>query len=152
MSLDLRELYQDTILDHYKNPRNFGQAEGADHHANGNNPLCGDKVTVHLRMSDGVIEEVSFEAKGCAISVASASMMTELVKGKPVDEVRAVFERFREAVTRKEPLGEEELLALDKLAVLTGVREFPMRVKCATLPWHTMTAAIDDSEDEVTTE
>lgn len=152
MTLDLRELYQDTILDHYKNPRNFGRAENADHHADGNNPLCGDKITVYLRLSDGVIEEVSFEAKGCAISVASASMMTELVKGKPVEEVRAVFEQFRDAVTRKEPLGEEELLELDKLAVLTGVREFPMRVKCATLPWHTMTAAIDDSAKQVTTE
>jgi len=149
---DLRDLYQDVILDHSKNPRNFGPIEGADRQARGNNPLCGDRVTVYLTMDDGVIADVRFEAKGCAISVASASMMTELVKGKGLIEARAIFDGFHEAVTKKEPLGADEMEKLDKLAVLAGVREFPMRVKCATLPWHTMTAALADTPDDVTTE
>ena len=152
MMMDLRDLYQDVILDHSKNPRNFGHAEDANHHADGNNPLCGDKVTVYLKVDDDIIQDVTFEARGCAISVASASMMTELVKGKTVGEARAVFEQFRDLVTRKDPPTDDDLASIDKLAVLTGVREFPMRVKCATLPWHTMTAAIDNAADEVTTE
>lgn len=152
MMMDLRELYQDVILDHCKNPRNFGHAEDSNRHADGNNPLCGDKVTVYLKVADDVIEDVTFEARGCAISVASASMMTELVKGRSVAEARAIFEEFRNLVTRKEPPTDDELEKIDKLAVLTGVREFPMRVKCATLPWHTMTAAIDNAANEVTTE
>ncbi len=150
--MDLRELYQDVIIDHNKNPRNFGRPETCDHEAKGNNPLCGDKVTVFLTVADGVIENIRFEARGCAISVASASMMTELVKGKPLAEARAIFEDFREVVTRKKDVEPDEIERLDKLAALTGVREFPMRVKCATLPWHTMSAALDESEDEVTTE
>lgn len=152
MSIELRDLYQDVILDHSKNPRNFGHADGADHEAHGNNPLCGDKVTVYLKLNDGQIDDVSFEARGCAISVASASMMTELVKGRTVEEARAVFERFRELVTRKEPVAPEELEQIEELAALTGVREFPMRVKCATLPWHTMNAAIEAGNEQVTTE
>lgn len=152
MMMDLRDLYQDVILDHSKNPRNFGHGDDANHQADGNNPLCGDKVTVYLKVEDDVIRDVTFEARGCAISVASASMMTELVKGKGIDEARAFFEQFRDLVTRKEPPTEDDLEKIDKLAVLTGVREFPMRVKCATLPWHTMTAAIDNAADEVTTE
>ncbi len=150
--MDLRELYQDVIIDHNKNPRNFGRLETCDHEAKGNNPLCGDKVTVYLTVADGVIENIRFEARGCAISVASASMMTELVKGKPLAEARAIFEDFRDVVTRKKDVAPDDLERLDKLAALTGVREFPMRVKCATLPWHTMSAALDESEDEVTTE
>ena len=150
--MDLRELYQDVIIDHNKNPRNFGRPETCDHEAKGNNPLCGDKVTVYLTVANGVIEKVQFEARGCAISVASASMMTELVKGKPLAEARAIFEEFRDVVTRKKDVAPDDLERLDKLAALTGVREFPMRVKCATLPWHTMSAALDQSEDEVTTE
>lgn len=152
MSVELRDLYQDVILDHSKHPRNFGHADGADHEAHGNNPLCGDKVTVYLKLTDGLIDEVSFEARGCAISVASASMMTELVKGKTVEEARETFERFRNLVTRKEPLTPEELEEIEELAALTGVREFPTRVKCATLPWHTMNAAIDNGIEQVTTE
>ncbi len=150
--MDLRDLYQDVIIDHNKNPRNFGRPETCDHEANGNNPLCGDKVTVFVSMAGDVIEDVRFEARGCAISVASASMMTELVKGRKLADARAIFKDFRDVVTRKEDVGADDLERLDKLAVLTGVREFPMRVKCATLPWHTMSAALDDSEEEVTTE
>lgn len=152
MTFELRELYQDVILDHSKNPRNFGHVEDANHEAKGNNPLCGDKITVYLKIDGHRIEDASFEARGCAISVASASMMSELVKGKPVEEARAIFERFHDLVTRKDPLTPEELEEIGKLAALTGVREFPMRIKCATLPWHTMTAAIDDRPEEVTTE
>ncbi len=150
--MDLRELYQDVIIDHNRSPRNFGRPETCDHEAKGNNPLCGDKVTVFVTIAGDVIEDVRFEARGCAISVASASMMTELVKGKPLAEARAIFEDFREVVTRKGDVEDADLERLDKLAVLTGVREFPMRVKCATLPWHTMSAALDESEDDVTTE
>ena len=150
--MDLRDLYQDVIIDHNKNPRNFGRPETCDHEAKGNNPLCGDKVTVYLTIKDGVIDDVRFEARGCAISVASASLMTERVKGKPLAEARAIFQDFREVVTRKGDVEASDLERLDKLAVLTGVREFPMRVKCATLPWHTMSAALDESDDEVTTE
>ena len=150
--IDLRELYQDVIIDHNKNPRNFGRPETCDHEAKGNNPLCGDKVTVYVTVAGDVNENVQFEGRGCAISVASASMMTELVKGKPLAEARAIFEDFHQIVTRKKDVAPDDLERLDKLAALTGVREFPMRVKCATLPWHTMTAALDQSEDEVTTE
>lgn len=150
--MDLQELYQDVIIDHNKNPRNFGKPDACDHEAKGNNPLCGDKVTVYLTVSGDVIDNVQFEARGCAISVASASMMTELVKGKSLDDAKAIFEDFREVVTRKGDVSQEDLDRLDKLAVLTGVRQFPMRVKCATLPWHTMAAALDDSGNEVTTE
>lgn len=150
--MDLRELYQDVILDHCKNPRNSGRPENPGHEAKGNNPLCGDKITVYVTVDDGVIEDIRFEARGCAISVASASMMSEMAKGKSAEEVRAMFDAFHEAVTAKDPVGPEEIEKLDKLAALIGVREFPMRVKCATLPWHTMAAAIDDSTKEVTTE
>jgi len=150
--MDLRELYQDVIIDHNKNPRNFGRPETCDHEAKGNNPLCGDKVTVYVTVVDNVIEIVQFEARGCAISVASASMMTEMIKGKPLAEARAMFDDFRDVVTRKLDVGPDDLERLDKLAALIGVREFPMRVKCATLPWHTMSAALDQSDDPVTTE
>jgi nitrogen fixation NifU-like protein len=150
--IDLRDLYQDVIIDHNKSPRNFGRPETCDHEAKGNNPLCGDKVTVYLTMAGDVIEGVRFEARGCAISVASASMMTELIKGRPLAEARATFEHFHDVVTRKTDVEPDDIERLDKLAALIGVREFPMRVKCATLPWHTMSAALDDSEQEVTTE
>ena len=150
--IDLRSLYQDVILDHSRNPRNSGPLEPHSHAANGNNPLCGDKIRVFMRIGNGAIDDISFEAKGCAISVASASMMTELIKGGGIEEARATFERFHEIVTRKGEISEAEIEALDKLATLIGVREFPMRVKCATLPWHTMTAALDGADDDVTTE
>jgi nitrogen fixation protein NifU and related proteins len=152
MSIDLRDLYQDTILDHSRHPRNFGRLEPCDHRADGNNPLCGDRVTVFMRIEGGRIADLSFEARGCAISLASASMMTELVKGRTVAEAQAIFERFREIVTRKGPVDADELDRLDGLAALVGVRQFPMRVKCATLPWHTMVAAVEGSQEEVRTE
>ena len=150
--IDLRELYQEVILDHSKHPRNFGQPDECSHEARGDNPLCGDRITVYLSVAGDVVEEVRFEAKGCAISVASASMMTELVKGKTVEAAREIFENFHDVVTRKGAVDSEEVERLDKLAALIGVREFPMRVKCATLPWHTMTAALEGAGNDVTTE
>ncbi len=145
---DLADLYQDVILDHSRHPRNFGHPDDANREANGNNPLCGDKVTVFLHVDGDVIEGASFEARGCAISLASASMMTEMVKGKTVAEVRALFDRFHRLVTGQDSDAD----GLDELAALSGVREFPTRIKCATLAWHTMTAAIDQADEEVRTE
>jgi nitrogen fixation NifU-like protein len=147
---DLRELYQEVILDHSRHPRNFGHHEPSNREAKGNNPLCGDKFTIYALVEDGVVKDLSFEGRGCAISTASASLMTELVKGKTEDEARALFERFHELVTgdKGEPLDE----TLDKLNVLGGVRGYPMRVKCATLAWHTMKAALEESDNTVVTE
>ena len=138
---DLRELYQEVILDHHKRPRNFGPLEAANRHAEGHNPLCGDHLTVYLDVEDGVIEGVAFEGAGCAISRASASLMTDAVKGRPVDEAEQMFEEFHEMVTSGVDRDVEE--SLGKLAVFCGVREFPSRVKCASLAWHTMHAALD---------
>ena len=144
---DLRELYQTTILDHNKKPRNFHRPDGANREANGWNPLCGDKVTVYLTVDDdGVVEDIGFQGSGCAISTASASMMTQAVKGKTVDEVLEVFDRFHELVAGP-PAAESDQKALGKLTVFSGVREYPMRVKCATLAWHTLRSAVrDDGE------
>ena len=140
---DLRELYQTTILDHNKQPRNFRAVDAKTHEADGHNPLCGDKVTGELAVSDqGVVEDVCFQGSGCAISTASASMMTEAVKGKPVDEVRGLFDRFHDLVTG-DPTEDPEIDGVGKLMVFAGVREFPMRVKCATLAWHTLRSAMD---------
>ena len=147
---DLRELYQEFILDHYKKPRNYHAMPDATAHADGYNPLCGDKVKVHLKVADGVVTDVAFEGSGCAISTASASTMTEALKGKPLAEVRALFEAFHEMLTSPEPTVDPA--SLGKLAVFGGVREFPVRVKCATLAWHTMKAALDNSHDPVSTE
>ena len=149
---DLRDLYQEVILDHGKNPRNFRHPEGANRHAEGDNPLCGDRLTVYLKMGhNGLVEDVAFEGRGCAISMASASMMTEIVAGKTEQEARALFRRFHDFVTGREEIGEADNDDLEKLIVLAGVKQFPMRVKCATLAWHTMTAAMD-GQDAVTTE
>lgn len=147
---DLRDLYQEVILDHSRSPRNFGHHEPSNREAKGNNPLCGDKFTIYALVEDGIVKDVSFEGRGCAISTASASLMTELVKGKTEEDAKAMFERFHDLVTadKDEPLDEE----LDKLNVLAGVRGYPMRVKCATLAWHTMKAALDESDDTVVTE
>ncbi len=148
---DLRELYQEVILDHTRKPRNFGVLEGASSEAQGFNPLCGDSVTVYLTTDGGIVRDVRFQGQGCAISTASASLMTEAIKGKPVEEVRELFERFHSVVTG--PPGEPvDLEAIGKLAVLAGVREFPMRVKCASLAWHTMKSALSGTHDTVTTE
>ncbi|MBN2330011.1 MAG: SUF system NifU family Fe-S cluster assembly protein [Candidatus Omnitrophica bacterium] len=149
---ELDELYQEIILDHNKNPRNFHKMEDANHMADGYNPLCGDKVTVYLHLDGDVVSDISFDGKGCAISTASASLMTETIKGKTLDEVKTMFESFHDLVTgRKDPMKCE--VCVGKLKVLAGVRQFPMRVKCATLCWHTLKAAIESNEDEfVTTE
>jgi len=149
---DLRDLYQEVILDHSRHPRNFGRVEAASHTAKGNNPLCGDRVTVYLDVEGEQVRAARFEAKGCAICLASASMMTELVTGKSVAEANQAFDRFHSSLVRREPPTETELAALDKLASLIGVREFPMRVKCATLPWHTLQAALAGGGKSVTTE
>jgi nitrogen fixation protein NifU and related proteins len=138
---ELSELYQQVILDHNKKPRNFRRLEDATQHADGFNPLCGDQLTVYLRLADGVVEEVSFEGSGCAISKASASMMTQAVKGKSRDEAEELFEEFHRMVTGE--LDEEaEPNSLGRLKIFSGVREFPARVKCASLPWHTLHAAL----------
>ncbi len=148
---DLRELYQEVILDHTRKPRNFGVLEGASSEAQGFNPLCGDSVTVYLTTDAGIVRDVRFQGQGCAISTASASLMTEAIKGRPVEEVQELFERFHSVVTG--PPGEPvDLEAIGKLAVLAGVREFPMRVKCASLAWHTMKSALSGTHDTVTTE
>ena len=146
---DLRELYQEVILDHSRQPRNFGRPDPCNREAEGYNPLCGDRVTIFLQIEDDTVQDVCFEGNGCAISLASASLMTEFLKGKSVDEARAVFGRFHDAMTGEDA---QDMASLDKLAVLSGVREFPMRVKCATLAWHTFTAALDKDTGTVVTE
>ncbi|HEV7515709.1 MAG TPA: SUF system NifU family Fe-S cluster assembly protein [Thermoanaerobaculia bacterium] len=138
---NLRDLYQEVILDHNRQPRNFGPLPAADHTAEGSNPLCGDRVKVFLKMQGDVLEEIAFEGAGCAISTASASLMTEALAGKTAAEARALFAQFHEMLTAGDP-GDPETLG--KLAVFSGVREFPMRVKCATLAWHTLKAALDE--------
>jgi nitrogen fixation NifU-like protein len=148
---ELRELYQETILDHGKNPRNYGEIEGADHRAEGHNPLCGDRITIYVKAPHGVVEEVGFDGAGCAISTASASMMTQALKGKPVEQCREIFEIFHDLLTGKAEL-DDAAPKLGKLQVFAGVREFPIRVKCATLAWHTLRAALDREEEAITTE
>ena len=149
---DLRELYQEVILDHSRNPRNFGPLDGADHRADGNNPLCGDQITLYVNSVEGVVTDISFEGSGCAISTASASLMTETLKGKSVEEAEDIFERFHAMVTSDSKEVPAEAKGLGKLGVLAGVREFPVRVKCASLAWHTFKAAIEEAEEPVSTE
>jgi nitrogen fixation protein NifU and related proteins len=146
---ELRDLYQEVIFDHYRKPRNYHALADANHVAQGHNPLCGDQVTIYLRVEDDVIEDLSFEGTGCAISTASASLMTDALKGKKLDEVEHLFEEFHYMVTRDDA---EPDPALGKLEVLAGVREFPARVKCATLAWHTLQAALKDRKAPVSTE
>ncbi len=148
---DLRELYQTTILDHNKHPRNFGRLPDANREARGDNPLCGDKITVYLELDGENISDVSFEGSGCAISKASASMMTERLKGQPLAEAERLFEEFKELVT-SDPTVPPDTEGLGKLAIFAGVREFPMRVKCATLAWHTLRAAVAGNGETVKTE
>lgn len=151
---ELRELYQEVILDHGKQPRNFRRPDCRSHEAAGRNPLCGDQLVVYLDVDgDGAIEDAAFVGKGCAISMASASMMTEIVKGKTVDEAKKLFDDFRRMCTDEDAAGfaGDENEDIEKLQVLSGVRQFPVRVKCATLAWHTLSAAIDGVE-EVSTE
>ena len=148
---DLREIYQQVVLDHNRAPRNYRKPENANRHADGHNPLCGDQISVYLHVEDGAVKDVGFQGKGCAICMASASIMTETVKGKAGDEAEALYNQFHDLLTR-ENLDEVETADLGKLRVFAGVREFPVRVKCATLPWHTFHAAMKGAGDPVTTE
>jgi nitrogen fixation NifU-like protein len=148
---DLRELYQSVILDHNKKPRNFGALDGANRSAHGYNPLCGDKVRVTLNLVDDVVTDVRFEGSGCAISTASASLMTQAVKSKPVEEVLRLFDGFHALVTAN-ATEEVDATEFGKLAVFAGVREFPVRVKCATLAWHTLRNAIEGAHETAKTE
>lgn len=152
---DLRELYQEVILDHGKRPRNFRHPADANREAKGDNPLCGDKVTIYLKLDDKRrIEDVAFQGRGCAISTASASMMTEILKGKTEAEAEALFGAFHQMCTSDDvpeiaaPLQDD----FDRLQVMSGVRQYPMRVKCATLAWHTMKAALEGAGEPVKTE
>jgi nitrogen fixation protein NifU and related proteins len=145
---ELQDLYQEVILDHNRRPRNFRVLDRG-RHAEGFNPLCGDRLTVYLTVEDGVVNDVSFQGSGCAISKASASLMTEAIKGKSVSDVAKLFERFQQMITAPadspvEPLG--------KLEALAGVRQFPIRVKCASLAWHTLRAALEARDEVVSTE
>jgi nitrogen fixation protein NifU and related proteins len=148
---ELQELYEQVILDHNRKPRNFRKVPAATQHAEGVNPLCGDAVRVELRVEDGVIRDIGFQGSGCAISRASASLMTSHLLGKPVADAEEVFGRFHAMVTGA-PAGAGAADALGKLTVFAGVREFPSRVKCATLPWHTVHAALAGQTEPVTTE
>ena len=151
MNQELRELYQQVILDHNKSPRNFRKIENATLMAEGFNPLCGDHIDIFLIVEDGIVKDVSFQGSGCAISKASASLMTSIVKGKSTEEAEKLFERFHDLVTGK--LGDNpQIEDLGKLAVFAGVREFPARVKCASLAWHTMINALNNKGEKVTTE
>lgn len=148
---DLRDLYEEVILDHNRNPRNYPKAPpAANRHAHGFNPLCGDEFTVHLQVEDGIIRDIGFEGAGCAISTASASLMTEVVKGKRLEEAEHIFDTMHHMFTDDD--GEQYIERAGKLAVLSGVREYPMRVKCATLAWHTLHAAMHDHDRTVSTE
>ena len=147
--MDLKELYRDVILDHNRRPRNFGRIDSSDSHADGHNPLCGDRLTVWLRLKDDRIEDIRFEGKGCAISTASASLMTEAVKGKDKATVHSLYDRIHSLLTQQDAAPDA---SLGKLAALSGVREFPARVKCASLCWHTLNAALERSAATVSTE
>ncbi len=148
---DLRELYQQVILEHSRSPRNFRKLEGTDRKAEGSNPLCGDKLTVYVDLDGDVVRDIGFEGTGCAISRASASLMTGSVKGKTLEEAREIFRAFRAMVTRG--MGSEvDEDAVGKLSVFSGVRDYPVRVKCATLAWHTLNAALEGTDDLVSTE
>jgi nitrogen fixation protein NifU and related proteins len=146
---ELTDLYQEVILDHNKKPRNFQKLADANRTAEGFNPLCGDQIQLYVKVEDGVIRDIGFQGSGCAISKASASLMTSLVKGKTSDEADALFERFHRLVTTEHAADAAEL---GKLSVFSGVREFPARVKCASLAWHTLRAALEKKADPVTTE
>jgi nitrogen fixation NifU-like protein len=148
---DLRELYQEIVLDHSKRPRGFGRLEHATHRAQGYNPLCGDQLELELIVESDRVQDVRFTGKGCAISTASASLLTEAVRGRSLGEAHALFERFHAAVTTP-PGSAIDAAPLGKLAALTGVREFPMRVKCASLAWHTLEAAVRGEAAPVSTE
>jgi nitrogen fixation protein NifU and related proteins len=147
--MDLRELYQELILDHGRHPRNARFPEHANREAEGKNPLCGDQLTVKVLVEDGIVQDIGFQGSGCAISQAAASTMTEAVRGRTLGEIETLFAHYHDVVTGKATADEEQL---GKLAAFSGVREFPMRVKCATLAWHTLQAAVTGTSETVTTE
>jgi nitrogen fixation protein NifU and related proteins len=148
---ELRDLYQEVILEHSKAPRNFRQLQNANHQAEGFNPLCGDRLTVYVDLEGDAIRDISFQGSGCAISKASASMMTQSLKGRTKQEAEALFESFRHLVTGQSGNGSDKP-DLGKLTVFSGVSEYPMRVKCATLAWHTLRAALQGEREAVSTE
>ena len=153
--MDLKQLYQDIILEHGKSPRNLGKCEGYSHTAKGYNPLCGDKVHVYLKLDTGKkVENLTFEGDGCAISLASASIMTELVKGKSIEETKEIMDAFLDMVKNTSEIHSKHLdeEQKTKLMSLSGVKQFPMRVKCATLSWHTLNSAMEGKKEEVNTE
>jgi nitrogen fixation protein NifU and related proteins len=147
--MDLKELYRDVILDHNKRPRNFGKLEPSDAYADGHNPLCGDRLTVFLQMDGDRVADIRFEGKGCAISTASASMMTEAIKGRNKADIGQLFDKIHSLLTRQDAVADP---SLGKLAALSGVREYPARVKCASLCWHTLNAALEKGPATVSTE
>ncbi len=147
---DLSDLYQELILDHNAHPHHFGELTGANRQAHGHNPLCGDEVEVLLKIEGNIIGDIRFKGHGCAISKSSASIMTDVVKSKTLDEARKLFTQFHEMLTKEDAKVDKQ--ALDKASVFEGVKQFPARVKCATLGWHTLLAAIDDKNEPVTTE
>ncbi|MDO8462377.1 MAG: SUF system NifU family Fe-S cluster assembly protein [Deltaproteobacteria bacterium] len=150
---DLKDLYQEVILDHNKRPRNFCKLQQANHHAEGYNPLCGDHIDIYLQMEGDLIKDISFEGSGCAISKASASLMTDTLKGKTREKAETLFDGFHQMVTGGTgPAGKEIPQEMGKLAVFSGVREFPARVKCASLAWHTFHAALENRHEAVSTE
>lgn len=148
---ELRELYQQVILDHNKNPRNFGELKQCTNYAAGHNPLCGDQIDVFVDVNDGIVKELKFNGSGCAISKASASIMTTLVVGKTIEEAKGLFDEFHKVVTSDMSV-QLDTLELGKMAVFCGVREFPARVKCASLAWHTMIQALENSNKVAITE
>ena len=153
--MDLKDLYQEIILEHGKNPKNLGKFENFNKDAKGHNPLCGDKVHIYLKLDEQKkVQDISFEGQGCAISMASASIMTDLVKGKEEHEVKEIVEDFLEMIKEKDQLNNKILEDNEKtkLMSLSGVKKYPMRVKCATLSWHTLTSAIDNTQEEINSE
>ncbi len=149
MNMELRELYQEIIIDHNRNPRNHHEMSNATTQANGFNPLCGDKLTVYAKLEQGLVSDVSFVGCGCAISQASASLMTDAIKGKTIKEAHEIFQKVHHMLTQEE---NTELTLIDKLTVLAGVKAFPARVKCATLAWHTLEAALNRDKSTIKTE
>lgn len=150
--MDLKDLYQEVIVDHNRNPRNFRKMENADRVVEGFNPLCGDRLNLYLKLDDDQITDLSFDGSGCAISVASASLMTDALKGKSRKDAEAIFNDFHNIVTEKKPVDDDKIQHLGKLAALLGVKDYPVRVKCATLCWHTLHNALEGKEDSVSTE
>lgn len=148
--MDLKDLYRDVIVDHNKHPRNFGRLDPADAHADGHNPLCGDQLTITVKLAGDKIDDVKFEGSGCAISVASASLMTEAVRGKSLADFESLHARVHELLTQHDSAIDP--MSLGKLGALSGVREFPARVKCASLCWHTLQAALQHESQPISTE